>query len=151
LDPIPSGSADLVVAPAVRDEADHIVLACGEVSSPGGARSDREGEATRGDPPDRVDQFGEWRGLEHEPGGAKAKRGLGVLRVVIRRQHDDRRERAGGPIIAPDVGEQPQPAVGAEADVDEEDVHVRGIGQAGRPGSLDRARHPHDREALLAP
>ena len=42
-------------------------------------------------PPDRVDQLGDRRGLEHEPRRAEPERGVGVLRVVVRGQDDDRR------------------------------------------------------------
>ena len=49
------------------------------------ARPDRERQPAGGDAPDRVEQLGDRRGLEHEPRRAQAQRRLGVLRVVVRR------------------------------------------------------------------
>ena len=54
----PERRADLVVAAAVDDEADDVVLARREADR-ARARPDGEGQPAGGDPPDRVEQLGE--------------------------------------------------------------------------------------------
>ena len=146
---MPSVGADLVVAAALGDEADDVVLARREPDARRRAGPDREGEAAGGDPPDRVDQLGERRGLEHEPGRAEPQRGLGVLRVVVGGQDDDRRRavRAAGA----DVGQEPRPLSGPEPDVEQQDVDgARSVRPAARAASSE-PRDADDLESRLRP
>src|SRR5712671_241420 len=89
LRPDPEPRRDLVIRATVDDEADDVELALAEPNMRRGRRRpDRKGEPTSGSPPDRVEQLGDRGGLEHEPRCPESKRGLRVLRIVVRRQDD---------------------------------------------------------------
>jgi len=76
---------DLVVGAAVDDEPDDVELAFAQAGDrAAGPRPDRERQAAGGDAADRVEQLRDRGGLQDEPGGSQPKRGLRVLRIVVR-------------------------------------------------------------------
>jgi hypothetical protein len=84
--------ADLVVRGAVDHAAQDVPFAVGQRDPIPGPHP--EVEAARRRAPDGVEQLGGGCGLDHETGGAEAEGGIGVLGIVERGHHDDRRHVA---------------------------------------------------------
>src|SRR2546423_1958238 len=89
----PEAGPDLVVRATIDHESYDVELA---LAQPGeaahaGSRPDRESHPASGNATDRIEELRERRGLEHESRGAQAEGRLRVLRIVVRREDDDRR------------------------------------------------------------